>query len=178
MAVAGAFPDRFKEVHPSYGTPAFGTWVIGAAAIIWYVVGSAISQNFLFDSLSALSIVVAFYYALTGIACAIYWRRELRTSVKAFLLVGLAPVVGAVVLFVLLVAAMVEYADPAASYTETAILGVGAPLAMAILIFVAGLVLMLLSRLTFAGRYFAQRGGEHVSDEVARAALGPAVPGA
>lgn len=70
MAVSGAFPDKFKEVHPEYGTPAFGTWVIGAAAIIWYVVGSWISQNFL-DSLSALSIVVAFYYGLTGLACAI-----------------------------------------------------------------------------------------------------------
>ena len=66
MAVSGAFPDKFKEVHPEYGTPAFGTWVIGAAAIIWYVVGSWISQNFLFDSLSALSIVVAFDYGLTG----------------------------------------------------------------------------------------------------------------
>lgn len=71
MAVSGAFPDKFKEVHPEYGTPAFGTWVIGAAAIIWYVVGSWISQNFLFDSLSALSIVVAFYYGLTELACAI-----------------------------------------------------------------------------------------------------------
>lgn len=177
MAVAGAFPDRFKQVHPSYGTPAFGTWVIGAAAIIWYVFGSIISENFLFDSLSALSIVVAFYYGLTGIACAIYWRRELRRSVKAFVLVGLAPVVGAIVLFVLMVMALIEYADPAASYTGTAILGMGAPLFMALLIFVAGVVLMLLSRWTFAQRYFARSGGEQVSDDVARSALGPVGPG-
>ncbi|MDO5503615.1 MAG: APC family permease [Actinomycetia bacterium] len=173
MAVAGAFPAKFKEVHSSWGTPAFGTWVIGAAAVIWYVIGSVISQNFLFDSLSALSIVVAFYYALTGIACAIYWRRELRSSLKAFLFIGVAPVVGAIVLFVLLVMAMIEYADPAASYTETAILGMGAPLFMAILIFVMGLALMVLSRLTFAERYFATAGGEEVDVEVARAALGP-----
>ncbi|MBK6886462.1 MAG: APC family permease [Tetrasphaera sp.] len=177
MAVAGAFPNKFREVHPAYGTPAFGTWVIGAAAIVWYVVGSLISQNFLFDSLSALSIVVAFYYGLTGLACALYWRRELRRSVKAFVLVGLAPVVGAIVLFVLLVAAVLEYSDPAASYTEADILGVGAPLAMAVFIFVVGLVLMVVSRLTFAQRYFARRGGEQVDDAVARAALGPAMPG-
>ncbi|KAB7745331.1 hypothetical protein GA707_05185 [Nostocoides sp. F2B08] len=69
-------------------------------------------------------------------------------------------------------------ADPAASYTETAILGMGAPLAMAILIFVAGLVLVTVSRMTFAREYFAKKGGEQVSDEVARAALGPTVPGA
>ena len=177
MAVAGAFPEKFKEVHRSYGTPAFGTWVIGAAAIIWYVVGSIISQNFLFDSLSALSIVVAFYYGLTGLACAIYWRRELRRSAKAFLFIGVAPVVGAIVLFILLVLAMIEYADPELSYTETAILGMGAPLFMAILIFVTGLVLMVVSRLTFAKRYFETAGGEEVDDEVARSALGPVSPG-
>lgn len=178
MAVSGAFPDKFKEVHPEYGTPAFGTWVIGAAAIIWYVVGSWISQNFLFDSLSALSIVVAFYYGLTGLACAIYWRKELRRSLKGFLLVGVAPVVGAITLFVLLVMAMVEYADPAASYTETAILGMGAPLFMALLIFVVGLALMVVSRMTFAQAYFRKDAWESVDDDVARAALGPAGPGA
>ena len=39
MAVAGAFPKPFAKVHPKYGTPAFGTWVIGIAAIVWYVGG-------------------------------------------------------------------------------------------------------------------------------------------
>lgn len=177
MAAAGAFPRKFKEVHSSWGTPAFGTWVIGVAAIIWYVLGSIISENFLFDSLSALSIVVAFYYGLTGIACAIYWRKSLRRSAKALLFVGVAPVVGAIVLFVLLVMAMIEYADPEASYTETAILGMGAPLFMAILIFVVGLVLMVLARMTVARGYFATAGGEEVSEEVARAAFGPVSPG-
>lgn len=172
MAVQGAFPDKFREVHPSWGTPAFGTWVIGAAAIIWYIGGSMISENFLFDSLSALSIVVAFYYALTGFACAIYWRRELRTSVKAFLFIGVAPVVGGIVLMYLLVMSIVEYSDPANSYTGNAVLGMGAPLAMALLIFILGFALMIISRLTFAKPYFAKRGGEQVSDEVAREALG------
>ena len=77
----------------------------------------------------------------------------------------------------MLVMAMIEYADPEASYTETAILGMGAPLFMAILIFVAGIVLMVVSRLTFAQRYFATAGGEQVEDDVARAALGPVKPG-
>ncbi len=177
MAVFGAFPDKFKEVHPSYGTPAFGTWVIGIAAIVWYVLGSLISQNFLFDSLSALSIVVAFYYALTGIACAIYWRKELRRSLKGLLFVGVAPVIGAIVLAVLLVAAVREYADPATSYSGEAILGVGPPLFMAVLIFVLGVIAMFISRATFAKRYFERRGGEEVDKAVALAALGPAAPG-
>ncbi|WP_370894660.1 APC family permease [Janibacter sp. GXQ6167] len=178
MAVAGAFPKRFATVDPEHGTPGFGTWVIGIVAIVWYVLGSAISENFLFDSLSALSIVVAFYYALTGIACAIYWRRELRRSVRAFIMIGLAPVIGAIVLLVLLVAAVIDYADPENSYTQTSILGMGAPLAMAIIIFVVGLVLMFISwRASGGGGYFERTGGEEVSDDVARAALGPVAPG-
>lgn len=177
MAVAGAFPKRFTNIHPRYGTPAFGTWVIGVAAIVWYIGGSLISANFLFDSLSALSIVVAFYYALTGLACAVYWRRELRRSLKAFLLIGLAPVVGGLVLLVLLVAAAIEYSDPEASYTQASVFGLGAPLVMAIIIFVVGIALMILARFTYARAYFELPGGEEVSDEVARAALGPAAPG-
>lgn len=177
MAVQGAFPEKFKEVHPSWGTPAFGTWVIGAAAIVWYIGGSMISENFLFDSLSALSIVVAFYYALTGFACAIYWRRELRTSVKAFLFIGVAPVIGGIVLMFLLVMSIIEYSDPENSYTGTDVLGMGAPLAMALLIFILGAVLMVVSRLTFAKDYFTKHGGEQVPNDVARAALGPTAPG-
>lgn len=177
MAVQGAFPKKFAEVDKRYGTPAFGTWVVGVVAIVWYILGSLISENFLFDSLSALSIVVAFYYALTGIACAIYWRRTLRQSLKAFLVVGVGPVIGAIVLLGLLVAAVFEYIDPTNSYTQTAILGVGAPLAMAIFIFVTGVVLMIIARFTVARRYFTRKGFERVSDDVALAALGPAAPG-
>ena len=77
MAAAGALPKAFARIHPRYLTPAFGTIVVGALATLWYVPGRLISENFLFDSLSALSLLIAFYYGLTGIACAIYWRHEL-----------------------------------------------------------------------------------------------------
>lgn len=177
MAAAGAFPRRFAVVDATKGTPAFGTWVIGLVAIGWYVGGSLISENFLFDSLSALSIVVALYYALTGIACAIYWRRQLRTSVRAFLLIGVAPVVGAVVLAGMLVAAIIDLSDPSNSYTGESVLGLGAPLAMALAIFVIGLVLMVVTWRRGSG-YFTRRGGEQVDEQVARAALGPVAPGA
>ena len=53
-----------------------------------------ISENALFDSLTALSLLIAFYYALTGIACAVYFRRHLLSSVKSLLLIGVGPVVG------------------------------------------------------------------------------------
>ena len=64
-----------------------------------------ISENFLFDSLSALALMIAFYYALSGIACVVYYRRELRKSVKNFLLIGVGPIVGAILLGYLFVEA-------------------------------------------------------------------------
>ena len=42
----------------------------------WYVLISLISENALFDSITALSLLIAFYYSLTGIACAVYYRRS------------------------------------------------------------------------------------------------------
>jgi amino acid transporter len=178
MASAGAFPKVFARIHPRYGTPSFSTWFIGAVAIAWYVGASAVSDNFLFDSISALSLMIAFYYGLTGLACAIYWRTRLFTSVKAFLLIGVGPLVGAGTLFYLLYESVIDLADPGESYSGSAVLGVGLPLAIAVVFLVLGFVLMVVWRLTVGAAFFSRRGFESVSDEVARAALGPTRPGA
>lgn len=173
MAVSGAFPKLFARVHEKFETPAIGTWIIGVVAIIWYVGASIVSENFLFDSLTALSIVVAFYYALTGIACIIYWRKALTRSLRAFLVVGVGPAIGSAALLVLLVAAAVEQADPGNSYSGTPVLGVGAPLAIAIGLFLVGVVLMLVWFFTEGRGFFSRRGGESVPEDIATAALGP-----
>jgi len=177
MAVAGAFPKAFARIDARHETPAFGTWAIGIASILWYVGASIVSDNFLFDSLSALSLLIAFYYGLTGVACAIYWRHRLFSSVKAFLLIGAGPVVGALMLFYLLFESVRELADPSASYTGTSVLGIGVPLAIALIFIVLGVILMVLQRVTSGSQFFARRGGESVPDDVALAALGPTRPG-
>ena len=76
------------------------------------------SENFLFDTLSALSLMIAFYYALTGLACAVFYRRELlrvrrRTSSSS----ASAPLVGAVILGYLFAKSAIDLSDPANSYT-------------------------------------------------------------
>jgi hypothetical protein len=101
----------------------------------------------LFDSLTALSLLIAFYYALTGLACAIYYRRHLLTSVRHLLLIGVGPVIGAALLAWLLVESIIDMADPANSYSGQAWLGVGPPLVIGVGIFVVGLVLMVFWRL-------------------------------
>ena len=144
MARAEAMPHAFGEISGRFFTPVVSTVTIGALAIIWYVPSKLISENFLFDSLSALSLMIAFYYAMTGYACAFYYRRELFKSVKNLLFVGVAPVTGALLLTYLFVKSLVDWSDPANSYSGSswfgfappAIIGVGFLLLGAILLFV------------------------------------------
>ena len=170
MAVAGAFPRKLGSIHPRFLTPAFGTIVVGALATAWYVPGKLISENFLFDSLSALSLMIAFYYGLTGLACAIYWRHELFRSAKNFLFIGIAPLIGAGMLFYLLYESVGDLSDPKQSYSGSEVFGLGVPLVIAIVFIGLGFLIMVAWRLIGppAGReFFARRAFEAVPHEVA-----------
>ena len=94
MAVYGALPPRFAEVHPRYRTPSFGTAVMGATAIGFYLVLSFVSQNALADSIASLGLAVAFYYSVTAFACVWYFRRTLLRSLRHLLLRGVLPLAG------------------------------------------------------------------------------------
>jgi amino acid transporter len=143
MARRQALPSRFAHISPRHLTPDVSTWWVAGIAIAWYVVLSLLSENALFDSLTALSLLIAFYYALTGIACAYYFRRHLTDGWRSMVFIGLGPVVGAVLLIWLLVLSVRDMADPANSYTGQAWFGLGPPLVIGIAITLAGLVVVL-----------------------------------
>jgi amino acid transporter len=156
MARRHALPRPFGHIAPRYRTPDVSTWWVGIIASVWFVVVSLVSENVLFDSITALSLLIAFYYALTGIACAVYHRRRLTRSVSSFLLLGAGPVVGALLLIWLLALSIQDLAAPANSYTGQAWLGVGPPLVIGLGIFVVGLVVMVWWR-TRDARFWAER---------------------
>ncbi|MFE6620225.1 APC family permease [Streptomyces sp. NPDC057740] len=166
MARRHALPAHFAHIHARFRTPDVSTWWVAAIAIAWYVVVRQISENALFDSLTALSLLIAFYYALTGVACAVYYRRHLTESVRNFLLIGLGPLVGAGLLVWLLVESIGDMSDPANSYSGVSWFGLGPPLVIGIGITVAGVVLMVVWRL-LAPAFWAER------PEVADPALVP-----
>ena len=143
------------HINPRFRTPDVSTWPVAAIAIVWYLVVDAMSENALFDSLTASSLLIAFYYGLTGIACAIYYRRELTKSAKNFMLIGVGPVVGAMLLFWLLVESIIDMSDPENSYTGAAWLGVGPPLVIGIGVFLFGVVFMIFWRFK-DGRYWQE----------------------
>ncbi|MFI1394299.1 APC family permease [Streptomyces sp. NPDC020681] len=158
MARRQALPQHFARIHPRFHTPDVSTWWVAGIAIAWYVVVNRISTNALFDSLTALSLLIAFYYALTGVACAVYYRRHLTESVHNFVLIGIGPLVGAGLLTWLLVKSVSDMSDPANSYTGTSWLGLGPPLVIGIGIAVAGLVLMVVWRL-MAPAFWSEHAG-------------------
>jgi hypothetical protein len=57
-----------------------------------------VSQNILGDTISALGLMIAFYYGLTGYACVWWFRRDLRKSWRDLLLKGIVPLLGAITL--------------------------------------------------------------------------------
>ncbi|WP_171107429.1 MULTISPECIES: APC family permease [unclassified Streptomyces] len=156
MARRRALPARFAAVHPRFHTPHTSTWWVAAIAIAWYLVLNQISTNALFDSLTALSLLIAFYYALTGVACAVYHRRRLAESLRSLLLVGVGPLIGAALLTWLFVESIRDMADPEASYSGVSWFGLGPPLVIAIGLTATGLVLMLVRRLASAA-FWAER---------------------
>jgi amino acid transporter len=166
MARQGALPEAFGRVHPRFLTPHVSTITIGVIAAVWYGVLNTTSQNFLFDSLTSLSLMIAFYYALTGFACAIYYRRELTKSVKSFLFIGVGPVVGALILGYLFVRAITEYSQTDQSYSGSELFGVAVPVVLGLGLLLLGLVLMLIWRAGGHEDFFGRR-RELVDPEVA-----------
>ncbi|MFF8831173.1 APC family permease [Streptomyces sp. NPDC015131] len=155
MARRRALPSLLARIHPRFRTPHVSTWWVAVIAIGWYLVVNRISANALFDSLTALSLLIAFYYALTGLACAVYYRHRLTESIHGFLFIGVGPVVGAVLLLWLLAESVLDMADPENSYSGVSWFGLGPPLVIGLGIVVVGLVIML-ARRVFAPAYWTE----------------------
>jgi len=142
MSRAGALPAGLGVVHARYMTPHVATILFGALSVLWYVGLTIVSENILFDSIAALGLLIAFYYGLTGFACALYYRREGRRSLKGLLFAVVAPALGGVILTWVLVKSIIDLSDPANSDSGDSWLGVGPPLVIGVGFMVLGAVLM------------------------------------
>jgi amino acid transporter len=155
MARRNSFPKMFGRIHPRYLTPSVSTVLMGLASVVWYVAIVNLSTNVLADSITALGFMIAFYYGLTGFACVIYFRRELFKSVKNFVYIGLAPLLGGGILFAIFIKALTTYQDPANTLTK-GIAGIGTPVVIGVGALVLGIVLMLVSWIRYP-EFFRRR---------------------
>ncbi len=144
MGAKGALPAMWAKIHPTFQTPTNATIWMGILSVAFYVALKLVSENIYYDALAALGLMIAFYYGLTGYACAIYYRHQLLRSVKNLLLIGVLPVLGGLGLTWGFYQSVMDLRDPANSYSGEAWFGVSVPLAITIISFILGLVLMLL----------------------------------
>jgi amino acid transporter len=103
MAVYKAIPAVFAKMHRRYLTPTVSTIVMGAISIVVYVIFNY-SHNpigVIGDAVIAIGLYIAFYYGLTGFACAWYYRRDLTSSARNLWMQGILPTVGGLILFFL-----------------------------------------------------------------------------
>jgi amino acid transporter len=112
MAARRAIPSQFARIHRRFLTPTWSTIGMGVASIAFYVILTAVSGNVLGDTVGSIGILIAFYYGMTGFACAWYFRRQLTNSVRDFLLKGLAPFTGGLILLLFFIKAIFVYIKP------------------------------------------------------------------
>ena len=141
MARDKVFPRVFGQIHPKFQTPALGTVVLAFFSLFGILLSTGVhSVNELLTKLVGdIGILVAFYYGITGIACAWGYRKVAFEKLGFFFMGVLMPLLsGFVLLFVgfWIMKTDVNYAMP-----DIIILGAGIPLTI-------------IARLTSKGDFF------------------------
>jgi amino acid transporter len=150
MARFGSIPKVFGRIHPRYLTPDVSTLVMGAVSLVWTLIIINVSQNILSDSITGIGFQIAFYYGLTGFACAIYYRKEIFKSFKNFIMVGVAPVLGGAILAFIFVKAFLDYKTTSTDVNYSGgFLGVGTPVAIGVGLLLVGVVVMVIANFVY-----------------------------
>ncbi|MDN3060991.1 APC family permease [Streptomyces sp. SRF1] len=91
----------WTKIHPRYGSPALGTIMIMAmsAAVAVLAVGIPRINLMILTAVNSIGLIVAFYYGLTALACAVRFRGELREGPRAALRGVVVPGLSALSLF-------------------------------------------------------------------------------
>jgi amino acid transporter len=100
MAAYGALPKVFAKMHPRYLTPTVSTLAMGAISIVLYIPFNYLSGGYMIlDAVTAIGLYIAFYYGLTGFACAWYYRKTLTSSARNLWMQGILPVLGGLIMY-------------------------------------------------------------------------------
>jgi amino acid transporter len=116
-----ALHPRYGRLHPVYRTPWVATLLITGLGLVLLFGSSYLHgiKTVIDASINAVGFQVAFYYGLTGLACAWYFRAEALTGIGKFAFLLVWPLLGVGFCF-----AIVIYSVPTFDLT-TNILGAG-----------------------------------------------------
>jgi amino acid transporter len=146
MAVYKAVPAKFARIHPKFLTPTWSTIGMGIVSAAFYLIFTLISPTLLGALIGSIGLMIAFYYGLTGFACVWFYRKTLTTSLRNFVMRGLFPFLGGVMLAAVFGYGLVQFAAPDWLVDDNGdnvtIFGIGATAVVGIAALVLGAILM------------------------------------
>ncbi|MFT4212190.1 MAG: APC family permease [Microbacterium sp.] len=141
MGHYGALPPAFAKVHPRFFTPGHATLVSALVASVFYAVMRFVSENVLWDTITALGMMICFYYGLTAFACVWYFRKQWLDSVRNVFFTFLFPLIGGAVLAVLFVTTLIDSMDPDYG-SGSSVFGVGLVFVLGVGVILVGVAVM------------------------------------
>ncbi|MGB8858543.1 MAG: APC family permease [Ilumatobacteraceae bacterium] len=158
MGSHGAAPAKLARIDTKRLTPDYSSWLFGGVSIVWYLLLVVISHNSSTDaytaSIAAVGMAIAVYYGLSGVSCILYFRKWILRSPKNFVMIGLLPGFGGVVL--IYVFCKTVWDARSADYGYGTLFGVGTVLVIGTLLLVLGIPLMLLCSVKYP-KFFSYR---------------------
>lgn len=160
MSHYGALPASIKKIHPKYKSPYRALLLSSIVASIFYAVMRFISEDVLWDTITALGMMVCFYYGITALASPWYFRKAaVREGIGSVISKIVLPGIGGILLLVVFVQTTLDSMDPEFG-SGSNIAGVGLVGIIGVVVLGLGLVLMFVqarvSKDFFSGRVLAR----------------------
>ncbi|MET4639997.1 APC family permease [Mycetocola sp. 2940] len=142
MGHYGALPSQFARVSPRFLTPGYATIVSSVVASAFYAIMRFISEDVLWDTITALGMMICFYYGITAFAVVWYFRKQVFASARNFFFQLLFPLVGGLILAVLFFTTIIDSMDPDYG-SGSNIGGVGLVFILGMAVILSGIVIMI-----------------------------------
>src|SRR5690606_8107387 len=140
----GALPPSIKKIHPVYKSPHVALLLSAIVASVFYAIMRFISEDVLWDTITALGMMVCFYYGLTALASPWYFRKTAqKQGAGAMVSKVVLPGLGGLILLIVFVQTTIDSMDPAFG-SGSNILGIGLVGILGVAILGVGVVLMVL----------------------------------
>jgi amino acid transporter len=137
-----ALPAKFGKVSPVFKSPSYATIAAAIAAAAFYVITRTTSENALWDTITALGMMICFYYGITALACVWFFRAVAFSNARAFFFKFLAPLLGGVILLVMFFKTAYDSMDPEYG-SGSSVGGVGMVFILGMGVILLGVVVML-----------------------------------
>jgi amino acid transporter len=137
-----ALHPKFGRISPRHKSPSYATVAAAVAAAAFYVITRTTSENALWDTITALGMMICFYYGITALACVWFFRAQALSGARAFVCKFLAPLLGGVILLVMFVKTAYDSMDPEYG-SGSSVGGVGLVFILGMGVILLGVMLML-----------------------------------